>query len=126
MPTDLELAELHAPVRRKVTEPEHAALLRLLKVASSNTGQSRRVADFLLAWWNAASCGSFDLTTAWSLDTALVDDVITVFGLAVRCGSYPDTLGYAEMFGEVIAQWRPELVDRDAHGGGSADEARDG
>lgn len=30
---------------------ERAALARLIKIAKGDTGQSRRVADFLLAWW---------------------------------------------------------------------------
>lgn len=40
-----------------MTELERAALERLLGHAQRDTGQSRRVADFLLAWWNAANCG---------------------------------------------------------------------
>ena len=39
----------------------HDALMRLLQVAHSDTGQARVVADFLLAWWDAESCGGFDL-----------------------------------------------------------------
>jgi hypothetical protein len=39
-----------------MTDAERAALERLIKIAQGNTGQSRRGADFLLAWWNAASC----------------------------------------------------------------------
>lgn len=93
----------------KVSPQEHEALLRLLQVAASDTGQSRRVADFLLAWWNSGSCGGFDITTAWGLDTTLAEDVITVFALAVRCNSYPDVLGYGEAFERVIHAWRPEL-----------------
>ena len=41
---------------------EQAALERLIKIAQGDTGQTHRVADFLLAWWNAGDCGSFDLT----------------------------------------------------------------
>lgn len=37
----------------EMLEPEKAALERLLKIAQGDTGQSRRVADFLLAWWNS-------------------------------------------------------------------------
>ncbi len=76
----------------KVTTKEHEALLRLLEVASGDTGQSRRIADVLLAWWNSGSCGSYDLTTAWGLDDVLVEDVVTVFGLASRSHQYPDAL----------------------------------
>ena len=41
----------------------------------------------------------------------LAEDVITVFALAVRCNSYPDTLGYGELFERVVRAWRPELKD---------------
>jgi hypothetical protein len=65
----------------------------------------------MLAWWNAGSCGSFDITTAWGLDSSIADDVITVFALAVRCGSYPDTLGYSGGFERIVRAWRPELKE---------------
>jgi len=51
---------------------QQAALERLLAIALQGTGQSRRVADFLLAWWNARQCGGFDLTTMWGCDSAIV------------------------------------------------------
>ena len=40
-----------------LTEHQQAALERLIYVARADTGQSRRVASFLLAWWNAAEIG---------------------------------------------------------------------
>lgn len=95
----------------KVTVKEHEALIRLLDIAVRDTGQSRRVADFLLAWWNAGICGGFDITAAWSLDDSIAEDVIAVFGLAVRSNSYPDTLGYGEKFKRAVNAWRPELKD---------------
>lgn len=94
----------------EILESEKAALERLLRIAQGDTGQSRRIADFLLAWWNAGQCGSYDLTTGWGLDDNLVDDVCTVFRLASRAHSYPDTLGYGEQFEAVVRTWRPELV----------------
>jgi hypothetical protein len=45
------------------------------------------------------------------LDIELAEDVITVFVLAVRCHSYPDALGYGELFERVVRTWRPELED---------------
>jgi hypothetical protein len=36
-------------------------LEELLAVAQRDTGQSRKVANFLLAWWYAAENGGFDL-----------------------------------------------------------------
>lgn len=97
----------------EMLEPEKAALERLLKIAQGDTGQSRRVADFLLAWWNSGQCGSYDLTTAWGLDDDIVDDVCAVFRLASRAHSYPDTLGYGPQFEAVVRAWRPELVQEE-------------
>jgi hypothetical protein len=55
------------------TAEELAALDRLLAHAQRDSGQSRVVADFLLAWWNSGSCGAFDLTSLWSLDRGPFD-----------------------------------------------------
>ncbi|KAF3458047.1 hypothetical protein GO287_05006 [Ralstonia solanacearum] len=89
---------------------EKAALERLIEIARRDTGQSRRVADFLLAWWNAGQCGGFDLTTAWGVDDAIAADMVTVFGFIVRVNKYPDTLGYESEFNAIVREWRPELV----------------
>ena len=51
-----------------------AALDRLVTIAQSDTGQSARVANFLLAWWNAGDCGGVDLTDLWNVDRAIADD----------------------------------------------------
>lgn len=93
-----------------MTDAERAALERLIEIAQSDTGQSRRVADFLLAWWNAGSCGGFDITTAWGVDTAIANDMVTVFRLAVHANTYPDTLGYEVPFKAIVCAWRPELM----------------
>ncbi|MFX1722322.1 DUF7673 family protein [Paraburkholderia sp. A1RO-5L] len=89
---------------------EKEALERLIEIARRDTGQSRRVADFLLAWWNAGQCGGFDFTTAWGVDDAIATDMVTVFGLIVRVNKYPDTLGYEAEFNDIVREWRPELV----------------
>ena len=88
------------------------ALLRLLKIAKADTGQSRRVADFLLAWWNADSCGSFDLTTMWGCDTAIVVDMVQVFAWVGHNQHYPDSLGFSKEFEAIVRSWRPELIKR--------------
>lgn len=92
-----------------MTDRERDALNRLLTIARSDTGQARRVADFLLAWWNAGSCGKFDLTTLWGVDTAIAADMVTVFAFVARVHSYPDKLGFSDQFGAVVRSWRPEL-----------------
>ena len=50
------------------------ALERLITVAQGDTGQSRHVADLLLAWLNTCESGGFDPTSLWAIDDALVAD----------------------------------------------------
>jgi hypothetical protein len=66
-------------------------------------------ADFLWAWWNARSCGSFDLATLWSVDSDTGADMVTVFALIARIHNYPDSLGYEADFKAIVHAWRPEL-----------------
>lgn len=87
-----------------------AALKRLVTIAKSNTGQARRVADFLLAWWNAGSCGSFDLTNLWAVDGEVADDMVTVFRLIADYQEYPTAYGLGKDFEQIVAEWRPELL----------------
>ena len=89
---------------------QQAALERLLAITMRGTGQSRRVADFLLAWWNAGECGGFDLTSLWALDSAIVSDMTRVFAYVGHNRHYPDTLGYGQQFEAIVREWRPELV----------------
>ena len=88
----------------------HDALVNLLRIARSDTGQSRVVADFLLAWWNAESCGGFDLADLWAVDRALAEDMLEVVGFIVRHRAYPSSFGLSAEFGEVLALWRPQLL----------------
>jgi hypothetical protein len=83
-----------------------AALDRLIKIAKSDTGQSARVANFLLAWWNARDNGGFDLTDLWNVDRAIADDMEVVFGLISRIHSYPDRFGYEADFRQMVTDWR--------------------
>lgn len=98
-------------MRKAVTMKQLEALDRLVAIARSDTGQSRRVADFLLAWWNPGTCGGFDLTNLWSLDAAIVEDMIVVFRMIFDAWAYPDKLGYKTDFEKIIEQWRPELYE---------------
>jgi hypothetical protein len=94
-------------------EPKEAsALERLVIIAQGNTGQSRRVADFLLAWWNAGECGGFDFTTLWGVDDSIAEDMVTVLRYVSRVKRYPDALGYSTLFESIVREWRPELEDK--------------
>jgi hypothetical protein len=93
-----------------LSENESAALRRLIDHAKRDTGQSRRVADFLLAWWNPGQCGGFDLTTMWGCDEAIVDDMVVLFSFIGYNNRYPDTLGFEADFMAIVQEWRPELI----------------
>ena len=92
-----------------MTENERAALDRLIGHAMRDSGQSRKVADFLLAWWNADTCGRFDFRDMWSCDDEIVVDMVTVFALIGRSNVYPDSIGYKEQFETLVRDWRPDL-----------------
>ena len=83
-----------------------AALERLMEAAQGCGGQSRIVAGFLLAWWNAEECGGFDLTHLWGVDTAIALDMLRVFAFVAECREYPDALGYGKQFEAIFRLWR--------------------
>ena len=91
---------------------EEAAFHRLVDIAKRDTGPSRRVSDFLLAWWNSAKCGGFDLTNLYAVDDVIATDMVTVFAMIARINEYPDTLGFGSDFKLIIQAWRPEPVRR--------------
>ena len=93
-----------------MTTDQKAALERLIAIAQSDTGQARRVADFLLAWWNAGECGGFDLTNLWGVDASIAEDMVIVFGYVARANAYPDALGFNVQFQSIVRGWRPELA----------------
>lgn len=97
-----------------MNRPALAALERLIEIAQGDTGQSRRVANFLLAWWNAESCGGFDFTDLWNVDRAIADDMMTVIQLIASRSEYPCGYGYKSEFEKMLANWRPHLVTANA------------
>ena len=87
-----------------------AALNRLLRIADHDTGQSKRVADFLLSWWNAATCGGWDPTDLWAVDIQISEDILVLLKGIEATQSYPDTLGYKAQFDRLVREWRPHLI----------------
>jgi hypothetical protein len=79
----------------------------LLDIAERGTGQSARVTNFLLAWWNAAECGGFDFTDLWAVDLEIVETMWRVFQIISTFQHYPDSpkLGYGKRF-EKLAKAR--------------------
>lgn len=89
------------------------ALRRLVEIAKGNTGQCQYVANFLLAWWNAKSCGAFDFTDLWAVDGEIADDMVTVFRLIADRHVYPTDYDLGDDFHEIIVKTRPALLNDD-------------
>ncbi len=95
-----------AHARPILPETYKLALERLITIAQRDTGQSRIVANFLLAWWNAAENGGFDLVELWAVDGEVARDMIAVIRIIQASHSYPDTLGYKKEFECIWSLWR--------------------
>jgi hypothetical protein len=80
-----------------------AAIGRLVVVAKSHTGQSRRAADFLLAWWNGDDNGHFPILHLCNCDPEIAEDMLTIMAyLAQEATTYADAWGYQD---DMIALW---------------------
>lgn len=88
------------------------AVARLTAIANADTGQSRRAADFLLAWWNGGDLGHFPIEHLWNVDRAISADMIAVLGYLAEqpCAVYPDRFGFGDAMSALAARWRPELL----------------
>ena len=85
------------------------AFERLLDVARSDTSQARKAADFILAWWNQASLGRFDITDLFAVDQETATAMVTVFSwFAQQRGVvYPNE--YRAEIEAIIREWRPDV-----------------
>ena len=86
-----------------------AAFDRLLKLAQSDTHQSRRAANFLLAWWNADSLGAFDPADLFGVDSTIAADMATVFTWLAGQSVAVCPTEYRAQIEKLIADWRPEV-----------------
>ncbi len=93
------------PIDRTSVE---AALERLIELAMSDTGQARRAANFLLAWWNGEDHGHFDITDLFGVDASVAADISTVIGyLGQHSGAiYIDAFGHQAEIAEIGRRWR--------------------
>jgi hypothetical protein len=84
-----------------------SAVDRLINIALRDTGQSRRCANFLLAWWNAADNGGFDLTDLWNVDSEIATDMVTVFTWVSTHRYYVDHISrdYSSRMEEIWKRW---------------------
>ena len=89
------------------------ALIRLFAVATQETGQARRVADFLLAWHNTPENGGWDPTDLWNVNETVADDIFTVLHLLKERQCYVEDLGFESEMKAVWQQWRGARPRRD-------------
>ena len=84
------------------------ALDRLIAIALSDTGQSRRVANFLLAWWNGEDCGHFPIADLFGVDATIATHMTIIIGfLGQHEGAiYPDAFGRKAEMIELVGRWR--------------------
>ncbi|MBJ7499677.1 MAG: hypothetical protein JHC57_07990 [Sphingopyxis sp.] len=84
------------------------AVDRLFELASSDTGQARRAANFLLAWHNGADWGGFDIADLFAIDRAVAADMATLFAFLGQHGGaiYPEAFGHQSSIERILYQWR--------------------
>lgn len=84
------------------------ALDRLIDLARSDTGQARRAANFLLAWWNGEDCGHFPIADLFGVDPTIATHITTIIGfLGQHEGAiYPDAFGRGPEMAELVGRWR--------------------
>lgn len=103
---------MNPPQRRSVIravtfEEVGDAIGRLIDLARSKTGQSRLVADFLLAWWNGEDNGHFPILHLCNVDAIIAEDMLTIMAhLAQEPTVYPDAWGYRDAMESLVVQWR--------------------
>ncbi|MEV4609491.1 hypothetical protein MRBLMR1_004586 [Neorhizobium sp. LMR1-1-1.1] len=86
------------------------ALEKLRNIAHQDSGQGRRVANFLLAWWNAEEHGGFDLTDLANVDREVSEDMATIFTWLAREEDVVYLYEYRSEIEQVIARWRPQAA----------------
>ncbi|HEX5213301.1 MAG TPA: hypothetical protein VFW22_16370 [Pseudolabrys sp.] len=89
--------------------PEYlAALDRLLELARGDTGQCRRVANFLLAWHNGGELGGFDLADLFCVDRAIARDMAIWFAYLAQqpTAIYADAVGRDAEMRHIVTLWR--------------------
>jgi len=96
--------------KQAYSEKGRQALGRLLHIGAGNTGQAKKVADFLLAWHNSEENGGWDPVDLWSVDAAIADDILAVLHLIRASHCYPPELGFDPEVTAVWELWRSKTV----------------
>lgn len=91
------------------------ALSRLIPIAKSDTGQSARVADFLLAWWNGADNGKFEILHLCNVDAPIAEDMLIIMSFLAQNGvTYADAWGERQSMVHLWELWRDPRLEEGA------------
>jgi hypothetical protein len=95
-----------------MTSDIQGAIERLLDIARSDTGQSRRVADFLLAWWNGSDLGHFPIDHLWNVDRAISADMVAILAYLAEqpSATYADAFGFDGEMRALVERWRGHVL----------------
>ncbi|ENW02915.1 DUF7673 family protein [Acinetobacter beijerinckii] len=93
----------------KAHEQGEPALFRLINIADSDSGQSITVRKFLLGCYNGARF-PFDLTDLRSLDTAIVQDCLSVLAMDSRLTQ--EVHRYIENGSQIFEGWAQTVWSR--------------
>src|SRR5262245_12055312 len=99
----LKAVNIDAAAKREAWLPSVA---RLMRIPMGDTGQCRRVADFLLAWHNAQENGGWDPTDLWNVDAAMAEDMLNALRLLGMENRYPGDLGFQKEIDTIWELWR--------------------
>ena len=81
------------------------ALERLINVAGGDTGGARRVAEFLLSWWEGTA-GLISMADLCYLDAETREDILIILAyIAQNDVTYADAWGRGQDMGRLIDQW---------------------
>ncbi len=87
------------------------ALDVLIPVARSDTGQSRRVANFLLAWWNGPDLGHLEVVDIASIDRELAEAMCVILLFLGQHGmEYANLWGRRKDMEDLFDLWRSHLI----------------
>jgi hypothetical protein len=88
------------------------AVHRLIGLARDDSRQARQAANYLLSWWNAETCGGFDIKDLHEADPAVAGDIVMVTMYVAKHNKKPTDYGLDQEFAQLVAQWRPHLAER--------------
>ncbi len=80
---------------------------KLVNLAVQDTGQGRRAANFLLAWWNAEQHGGFDFTDLTNVDREIAEAMATIVVFLAQSSDYYYPTEYRHEIEQIITRRQP-------------------